>query len=117
MNASTSPNSTLNMSSNISDNEQLLALTRKMFECATEGDWDQLTTLEKSRLPLLNQVFAGGIADKVELAKEVLATDEKTKKLAEAEMPILQEKILVMQNSSKANNAYQSVQNSIVDTD
>lgn len=105
------------METALSPNEQLLALTRKMFELATAGDWDQLTSLEQTRLPLLNQVFAQGIADKVELAKEVLSIDEKTKKLAEAQMPILQQEILMMKNSSKANNAYQSVQNSTLEND
>ena len=99
------------MATDLSPNVQLLTLTREMFERATAGDWDQLTTLEKTRLPLLKKVFAQGITGKVELAKEVLALDEKTKKLAEAQMPILQDEILKMKNSGKASNAYQAVQN------
>ena len=93
-------------------NERLLALTREMFEYATAGEWDQLTKLEQSRLPLFKKIFAQGISANVELAREVLAIDEKTKKLAQAQMPVLQQEILMMQNSGKANNAYQTVQDS-----
>lgn len=99
------------MATDLSPKEQLLTLTREMFERASAGEWDQLTTLEKARLPLLNKIFAEGISGNVELAKEVLAMDEKTKKLAEAQMPILQDEILKMKNSGKASNAYQAVQN------
>lgn len=100
------------MATELSPSEQLLALTREMFEQATAGDWDQLTKLEQTRLPLLNKIFAQGISGKVELAREVLALDEKTKKLAEAQMPILQQEILKMKSSGKASNAYQSIQDS-----
>lgn len=99
------------MATDISPKEQLLTLTREMFERATAGEWDQLTTLERTRLPLLNKFIAQGIPGNVEFAKEVLAMDEKTKKLAEAQMPILQEEIQKMKNSGKASNAYQAVQN------
>jgi hypothetical protein len=102
----------LNMESNPPPNERLLDLTRKMFEYATAGDWDQLTKLEQSRLPLFNQVFAQGISGNVELAREILAFDEKTKKLAETQMPVLQQEILMMQTSGKANTAYQAIQDS-----
>lgn len=105
------------MSSDLSPNEQLLALTREMFERASTGDWDKLTSLEKTRLPLLKKVFAEGISGKVELAKEVLELDEKTKKLAEAQMPILQEEILKMKKSGKASNAYQTIQDSVSEYD
>jgi hypothetical protein len=105
------------MKINASPNEQLLDLTQKMFECATAGDWDQLSALEKSRLPLFKQIFTGGVSGNVELAREVLELDEKTKKLAEAQMPILQEEILKMQNSGKANNAYQAIQDSAPGSD
>jgi len=107
----------MNMVTDHSPNEQLLTLTREMFERATAGDWDQLTTLERTRLPLLNKIFAQGISGNVELAREVLAMDEKTKKLAEAQMPILQEEILKMKNSGKASNAYQAIQNSTSNRD
>lgn len=105
------------MKTDLSPNEQLLAVTREMLELATGGDWDQLTKLEQSRLPLLNQIFAQGIAGKVELAKEVLALDEKTKKLAEAQMPVLQQEILKFQQSGKAKNAYQAIQDSAPESD
>lgn len=103
------------MESNPSPTERLLDLTREMFERATAGDWDQLTKLEQSRLPLFHQVFAQGISANVELAREILAFDEKTKKLAETQMPVLQQEILKMQNSGKANTAYQTIQDSAPD--
>lgn len=105
------------MKTDLSPSEQLLALTREMLELATAGDWDQLTKLEQSRLPLFNQVFAQGIAGNVDLAKEVLAMDEKTKKLAEAQMPVLQQEILKFQQSGKAKNAYQTIQDSVSESD
>jgi hypothetical protein len=100
------------MFADLPPNERLLALTREMFKQATVGDWDQVTKLEQSRLPLLNQIITQGISGNVELASEVLAMDEKTKKLAQAQMPILQQEILKIQNSGKANNAYQTIQDS-----
>lgn len=103
------------METNVLPCDQLLTLTRKMYEYATAGDWDQLTKLEQTRLPLFHQVFEQGVADNVELAREVLAIDEKTKALAQAQMPILQQEILKMQNSGKANNAYQTIQDSTSD--
>ena len=105
------------METDQSPNEVLLVLTRKMFETATAGDWDQLTKLEQTRLPILNQVFAQGIAGNIELAKEVLAIDEKTKKLAEAQMPVLQQEILKFKQSGKAQNAYQTIQDSVLASD
>lgn len=102
---------------NPSPNERLLALTREMFEYAEAGDWDQLTKLEQSRLPLFHQVFDGGITGKVELAREVLALDEKTKSLAEAAKPAIQQEILKLKNSGKVNNAYQSIQDLKTDQD
>ena len=101
------------MKSNVPTTEQLLVLTREMFECATAGDWDQLTKLEQSRLPLFNQIFSQGISGNIELAREVLALDQKTQKLAEAQMPILQQEILNLKKSGKANNAYQIIQDSV----
>jgi len=100
------------MESELSPNERLLTLTREMLELATAGDWDQLTKLEQTRLPLFNQIFSQGISGNVELAREVLSIDEKTKSLAEAHMPILQQEILAMKTSGKANTAYQTIQNS-----
>lgn len=100
------------METKLSPNEQLLALTREMLEMAVAGEWDQLTKLEQSRLPLFKKIFAQGVSGNVELAREVLAMDEKTKSLAEAQMPILQQEILTMRNSGKANNAYQTIQDS-----
>ena len=100
------------METDLPPSERLLALTNEMFKHATAGDWDQLTKLEQIRLPLFNQIFAQGISGNVELAREVLAIDEKTKELAQAQMPILQQEILRMQSSGKANNAYQAVQDS-----
>ena len=90
--------------------EQLLTLTREMYDCAVAGDWDRLVNLEKSRLPLFRDVFVQGVSGKVELAKELLSIDEKTKALAEAGLPALRDQILMIKNSGKANNAYQSVQ-------
>lgn len=98
------------METNVLPGDQLLALTRKMVEYAIAGDWDKLTKLEQSRLPLFNQIFSQGISGNERLAREVLALDEKTKKLAEIQMPVLQQEILMMKNSGKANNVYQSVQ-------
>ncbi len=92
-----------------SRNERLVTLTREMFDCAKLGDWEQLARLEQSRLPLFNEIFGQGIAGNVELAREVLSLDEKTKSLAAAGMPVLQNQILMMRQSGKANMAYQSV--------
>ena len=100
------------MEPNPSPNERLLALSREMFECAKAGDWDQLTALERSRLSLFNQIFGQGISGNVGLAREVLSIDEKTKNLAEAHLPVLQQEILTMNTSGKANAAYQAIQNS-----
>jgi len=90
--------------------EQLLTLTREMLLSAQTGDWEKLTELEKSRLPLFDQVFAQGIADNIELAREVLSIDDKTKSLVEAEMPVLQNRLLKIKNSGKASAAYQAIQ-------
>ncbi len=90
--------------------EQLLTFTREMLLSAQTGDWEKLTELEKARLPLLNQVFSLGVADKIELAQEILSIDERTKSLAEAEMPIIQNELLKIKNSGKASMAYQSIQ-------
>ncbi|NOX92598.1 MAG: flagellar protein FliT [Gammaproteobacteria bacterium] len=90
--------------------EQLLTLTREMLLSAQAGDWEKLTELEKARLPLLGQVFAQGVAGNVELAREVLSIDEKTKSLAEAEMPVIQDELLKIKNSGKASAAYQAIQ-------
>lgn len=98
------------MKANPSPTERLLAMTREMFEYATASDWDQLTKLEQLRLPLFNQVFAQGISGNEKLAREVLSIDEKTQSLAEAGIPVLQQEILMMKNSGKANNTYQAIQ-------
>ncbi len=90
--------------------EQLLIFTREMLLSAQTGDWEKLTELEKARLPLLDKVFSQGVADKVELAREVLSIDEKTKSLAEAEMPVIQNELLKIKNSGKASAAYQAIQ-------
>ncbi|NOY73976.1 MAG: flagellar protein FliT [Gammaproteobacteria bacterium] len=90
--------------------EQLLTFTREMLLSAQAGDWEKLTELEKTRLPLLNQVFSQGVADNVKLAREVLSIDEKTKSLAEAEMPVIQNELLKIKNSGKASAAYQAIQ-------
>lgn len=89
--------------------EQLLTLSREMLKCAEAADWEQLVKLEQSRLPLFHEVFSQGISDNVELAREVLLIDEKTKGLAKAGMPVLQDEILSMRNSDKVKMAYQAV--------
>ncbi|HHI93306.1 MAG TPA: flagellar protein FliT [Gammaproteobacteria bacterium] len=89
---------------------QLLTLTREMLLSAQAGDWEKLTKLEKARLPLFDQVFAHGITDNVELAREVLSIDEKTKSLAKAEMPAIQDELRKIKNSGKASMAYQTIQ-------
>jgi len=99
------------MEANLSPNKRLLAMTCEMFELAKAGDWDQLATLEQSRLPLFHQVFDEGISDKVELAREVLSLDEKTKSLAEAGRPAIQQEIIKLKNAGKVNSAYQSIEN------
>jgi len=96
----------------ISPTDQLHAMTQKMLALAEASDWEELAALEQSRLPLFKQIFSQGVSGNVELAREVLAMDEKTQSLAQAEMPVLQQEILLMQNSGKANNAYQSIQDS-----
>ena len=93
-----------------SPSEQLLMLTQEMLVSAQAGDWDKLVELEKTRLPILDQTFSQGIGGNVELAKEVLSIDEKTKSLAIAEMPIIQDELQKVMNSGKANAAYQAVQ-------
>lgn len=93
-----------------SPNERLLALTREMLTSAQASDWEQLAELEQTRLPLFHQIFAEGVSGNVELAREVLLIDEKTKSLAEAEMPVIQHEIDIMKNSGKAKNAYQTIQ-------
>lgn len=98
-------------------NQKLLAFTREMLQCAKAADWDQLIRLEQTRLPLFHQLFAQGIVGRVELAREVLALDEQTKQLAEAQMPLLQQEILLMQTSGKANMAYQAIQDSTSSND
>ncbi len=94
----------------LSPAEQLLTFTREMLLSAQTGDWEKLTELEKARLPLLDKVFSQGVADKVELAREVLSIDEKTKSLAEAEMPVIQNELLKIKNSGKASMTYQTIQ-------
>lgn len=105
------------MESTLTPDECLLSLSREMLQCATRGDWNQLTKLEQSRLPLFNEIFAQGISGRIALAREVLALDEKTKHLAEAQLPALQQEILLMQSSGKANTAYQAIQDSTSSND
>ncbi|MDT8384226.1 MAG: flagellar protein FliT [Gammaproteobacteria bacterium] len=100
------------MESTLTPDECLLSLSREMLQCATSGDWDQLTKLEQSRLPLFNEIFAQGISGRIALAREVLALDEQTQSLVQAQMPVLQQAILLMQTSGKANTAYQTIQDS-----
>jgi flagellar protein FliT len=107
----------MNTAEKISPPEQLLALTHEMLVSATAGDWDKLTELEATRLPLFGQVFAQGIAAHVELVKEILATDEKTKQLAKTGMSTLQQEILKLKDSGQAKNAYQAIQNTATGTD
>jgi hypothetical protein len=100
----------MNTAVKISPNEKLLLLSKAMLAAAQAKEWDKLTELEKSRLPVFEQVFEHGIAGNVELAKEVLSIDEQTKGLAQAEMPVVQDELLKMKNTSKANAAYQTIQ-------
>lgn len=100
----------MNTAEKLSPAEQLLSLTREMLRAAKDGEWEKLTDLENTRLPIFELVFEQGIAGHVELAKEVLSIDEQTKSLAQAEMPIVQDELLKMKNSSKANAAYQTIQ-------
>lgn len=95
-----------------SPQEQLLALTREMFASAQANEWEILARLEQTRLPLFKQVFGGGISGNERLAREVLATDEKTMSLVRAGLPIIQQALLSIRNSGKAKTAYQAVQNS-----
>lgn len=96
--------------------DQLLALTHEMLASAEVGDWDKLTELETSRLPLLKQVFAKGISTYVGLVQEILSTDEKTQQLAKTGMSVLQQEMFKLKNSSQAKNAYQAVQNSVAES-
>jgi len=91
---------------------QLLALTRKMLLSAQAGDWEKLTGLEESRVPLFDQIFSRGIVGNVELAREILSIDEKTRSLAEAAMPVIQNELLKIKNFGKASAAYQAIQDS-----
>jgi ABC-type phosphonate transport system ATPase subunit len=100
----------MNAAAKLVPTEQLLTLTQEMLTSAQASDWDKLVELEKTRLPLLNQVFSQGIADHVELARELLSIDEQTKSLAVAEMPVVQDELLKMKNSNKASTAYQTIQ-------
>lgn len=95
---------------NISPDERLLTLTHEMLAFAEASDWEKLSELEKIRLPLIQQIFAQVDSSNKEFAQEILSIDEKTKSLAEAGKPVLQQEILAVQNSGKVNNAYQSVQ-------
>jgi hypothetical protein len=97
---------------NASPSQQLLVLTREMFECAKMGDWERLASLEQSRLHLFNEVFSMGISGNEALAREILSVDENTMALAKAGVPALQRELLSMRNSGIANNAYQAVQRS-----
>lgn len=97
--------------------ERLLALTRQMLACAQASEWEKLAELEQSRLPIFNLVFAQGVSDNVELARQVLSIDEEAKRLAEAGIPAIRQEILSLRKSSKANTAYQSVQNSATGTE
>ena len=90
--------------------DRLLTLSREMLACAEAGDWDKLVELEHERLPLFRQVFEVETANKAELAQEVLSLDETTQSLARAGMAYIQNQILQMKNSGKANDAYQAVQ-------
>lgn len=100
----------MNTAVNLSASEQLLNLTQTMLSSAQASDWEKLVELEKARLPLLNQVFAQGVAANVKLAREILSIDEETKRLAQAEMPLIQDELLKMKNSGKASAAYQSIE-------
>jgi len=100
----------MNTAVKIFPDEQLLTLTQEMLSSAQAGDWEELTELEKKRLPLFDQVFAHGIAENIELAREILAIDEQTKGLVKAEMPIIQNELQKMKNSGKASMAYQTIQ-------
>ena len=93
-----------------SPSDQLLAQTQEMLSCAEAGEWERLAELEQSRLPLFHQVFDQGISGKEGLARKVLSIDEKTMELAKSAMPALQQDLLKMRNSGKANTTYQTVQ-------
>lgn len=101
----------MNTAVKVSPPEQLLFLTQQMLSAAKAKEWETLTELEKARLPIFEMVFANGIASHVELAQEILAIDEQTKKLAQAEMPVVQNELQKMKNSTKASAAYQTIEN------
>jgi hypothetical protein len=100
----------MNTAVKLSAPKQLLTITQEMLTSAQAGKWEKLVDLERSRLPLLSQVFAQGVADNVELAQEILSIDEETRRLAQAEMPVIQDELLKMQNSGKASAAYQTIE-------
>ena len=100
----------MNTAVKLSAPDQLLTITQEMLTSAQTGEWEKLVDLEKARLPLLSQVFAHGVADNVELAQEILSVDEETRRLAQAEMPVIQDELLKMKNSGKASAAYQTIE-------
>jgi len=90
--------------------DRLLALSEEMLAAAKAAEWDRLVSLEKTRLPLFQQVFAQGVAGKAGLARQVLALDEQTKSLAEAGMPALRDALVKLRNSGRASSAYRNIQ-------
>ena len=92
--------------------QELLTLTREMLASAQASDWDRLVELEQIRLPVFHQVFDQGIVGHEALAREILGMDEITTALAKSALPVIETALLKLRNSSKANNAYQSIQNS-----
>ncbi len=100
----------MSTTANSSPDEQLLTLTQEMLAFAEASDWESLSDLEKTRLPLIQKVFAKVDSSNKDFAEKILSIDEKTKSLAEAGKPVLQQEILMIKNSGKVNNAYQSIQ-------
>lgn len=90
--------------------QQLLAMSQGMLAAAQQGNWEQLAVMERNRLALFQQVFAQVDAANAALAQQVLSLDEKIMELAKAAMPALQQELQVMRSSSKASNAYQTIQ-------
>ena len=103
---------------NVLLDQQLLALTQEMLVSAQASDWDKLIELEQARQPLFHLVFGNNnVADNEALAREVLKLDGNTMELAKSGLPAIEQQLLILRNVGKANRAYLSIQNSIMDID
>ncbi|GEM_PF-3840031 len=92
------------------DASLLLQLTRRMLELAEAQAWDELVATEQQRQPVMDRVFSRGVQGREALAREILDLDARTMALAKDRVHYLHGQFQVEGRASKAQQAYQAVQ-------